>query len=163
MILEGIGALAGIGSSIFGGASASRAMKRYKSMLESQRVENRNRFDREYNEDATQLSDARAVITRTEEAFRERNRRAAGSRAVTGGTEESVAATKAANGQALADVSASIAADSGRRKDVLRSQFEAKDDALLSQLNGLQVQKAGNVSQGAQEVLQAGSNIAGIL
>ena len=98
-----IGAGVGAAASIFGGISASKAIKKMKANLEAQRKKNQDWYDQRYNEDATQRADAQRILTKTEEAFRNRNRAAQGAAAVMGGTEESVAATKAANSQALAD------------------------------------------------------------
>ena len=80
-----------------------------------------------------------------------------------GGTEESTAAAKAANNQALAEATASIAINGERRKDAIESQYQAKDEVIQSQLNDLERQKAGNVAQAVHGVAQAGANIAGIL
>ena len=100
-----IGSLVGAGlsavGSIFGGISASKAMKKVKKNLQQQKQANQDWYDRRYNEDATQRADAQRILTKTEESIRNRNRQAAGAQAVMGGTEESVAAAKAANNQAL--------------------------------------------------------------
>lgn len=158
-----IGAGLGAVGSIFGGIAASKAMKNIKNNLNAQRSANKDWYDRRYNEDATQRADAQAIITRTEQAIRDRNRQAAGTQAVMGGTEESTAATKAANNQALAEATATIAVNGDRRKDAIEQQYQAKDEAIQSQLNDLERQKAGNVAQAIQGVAQAGANIAGIL
>lgn len=158
-----IGAGLGAVGSIFGGIAASKAIKNVKNNINQQRAANKDWYDRRYNEDATQRADAQAIITRTEQAIRERNRQAAGTQAVMGGTEESTAATKAANNQALADATSTIAVNADRRKDAIEAQYQAKDEALQSQLNDLERQKAENVAQAIQGVAQAGSNIAGIL
>lgn len=158
-----IGAGLGAVGSIFGGIAASKAMKNVKNNLNAQRSANQDWYNRRYNEDATQRADAQAIITRTEQAIKDRNRQAAGAQAVMGGTEESVAATKAANAQALADATAQIAVAGDRRKDAIESQYQAKDEALQSELNDMERQKAANVTQAIQGVAQAGANIAGIL
>ena len=158
-----IGAGLGAVGSIFGGIAASKAMKNVKNNLNQQRAENKDWYNRRYNEDATQRADAQAIITKTEESIRNRNRQAAGAQAVMGGTEESVAATKAANSQALADATSTIAVNGERRKDAIEAQYQAKDEALQSQLNDLERQKAANTAQAIQGVAQAGTNIAGIL
>lgn len=149
--------------SIFGGISASKAMRRVKDNLNDQRRQNQDWYNRRYNEDATQRAESQAMITRTEESIRNRNRQAAGAQAVMGGTDESVAAAKAANNQALADATASIAVNAERRKDNIEAQYQAKDEALQQQLNDLERAKASQVTQAAQGVAQAGANIAGIL
>ncbi|WP_304423457.1 hypothetical protein [uncultured Duncaniella sp.] len=158
-----IGAGLGAVGSIFGGIAASKAIKNVKNNINAQRSANKDWYDRRYNEDATQRADAVAAVNRVEQGIRERNRQAAGTQAVMGGTEESVAATKAANNQAIAEATASIAANGERRKDAIEAQYQAKDEAFQSQLNDLERQKAGNVAQAIQGVAQAGANIAGIL
>ena len=152
-----------IAGSIFGGISASKAMKKVKGNLENQKRENQAWYDRRYNEDATQRADAQAILSRTEESIRNRNRQAAGAQAVMGGTEESVAATKAANAQAMADATSQIAVAADARKDAIEAQYQAKDDALQHELNDMERQKAGQTAQAIQGVAQAGSNIASIL
>lgn len=97
-----IGAAVGAAGSIFGGIAASKAIKKQKRMIQSQLKENQDWYDRRYNEDATQKADAQALLTQTEESIKNRNRAAAGAQAVMGGTDESVAAAKAANNKALA-------------------------------------------------------------
>ncbi len=158
-----IGAGLGAVGSIFGGISASKAMKKVKNNLKEQRKRNQDWYDRRYNEDATQRADAQAILTRTEESIRNRNRQAAGAQSVMGGTEESVAAAKAANNQALADATATIAVNADKRKDAIEAQYQAKDEAIEQQLNDLEQKKAQNTAQAIQGVVQAGSNIAGIL
>ncbi|MBD5384917.1 hypothetical protein HDR69_00625 [bacterium] len=158
-----IGAGLGAVGSIFGGIAASKAMKNIKNNLNAQRSANRDWYDRRYNEDATQRADAVAAVNRVEQGIKEHNRQAAGTQAVMGGTEESTAATKAANNQAVAEATAQIAINGDRRKDAIEAQFQAKDEALQSQLNDMERQKAGNVAQAVQGVAQAGANIAGIL
>ena len=154
--------LSAVGS-IFGGIAASKAMKKVKNNIESQRSANKDWYERRYNEDATQRADAQAIITRTEQAIKDRNRQAAGTQAIMGGTEESTAATKAANSQALADATSAIALNAERRKDAIESQYQSKDEALQSELNDLERQKAGNVTQAIGGVVSAGKDIAGIL
>lgn len=158
-----IGAGLGAVGSIFGGISASKAMRKVKNNLNEQRRQNQDWYERRYNEDATQRADAQAILTRTQESIRNRNRQAAGTQAVMGGTEESVAAAKAANNQVLSDAAASIAVNAERRKDAIESQFQAKDEALQQQLNDMEMRKAANTAQAVQGVAQAGMNIAGVV
>lgn len=158
-----IGAGLGAVGSIFGGISASKAMKRVKKNLQEQRRKNQDWYDRRYNEDATQRTDAQAILTKTEESIRNRNKQAAAAQAVMGGTEESVAAAKAANNEALAAATTNIAVNGEARKDAIESQYLQTDANIQQQLNDLEQKKAANVSQAIQGVAQAGANIAGIL
>ncbi|MCM1077759.1 MAG: hypothetical protein NC411_10415 [Bacteroides sp.] len=160
---DAIGLGLGAVGTIFGGKSASSAMRNVKDNLNRQRADNKNWYDRRYDEDATQRAQAQAMITHVQDDIRTRNRQAAGTQAVMGGTEESTAAAKAANNQALADVASNVVVNGERRKDSIEAQYQAKDEALQSQLNDLEMQKAGEVSQAGQGAMQAGLNIASIL
>lgn len=153
-----IGGAIGIGAKIFGGIAASKAMKKVKENLEDQQQENQDWYDRRYNEDATQRADAQRVLTMTEESIRNRNRQAAGTQAVMGGTEESVAATKAANNQALADATSQIAVNGERRKDNIESQYMQTKSNLNQQLNNMEMNRAGQISQAADSAVGASFN-----
>lgn len=160
MIGSLIGGALGVAGSIFGGLKASEAMKKYKNNLKERKSQNQNWFDRRYNEDATQRADAQAILARTEEAIKSRNRAAAGAAAVMGGTEESVVATKAANAQALADAASEIAVNGERRKDAIEQQYQQRDAQLDDALNNMEANKAQAISQAVQGVGAAGAKIA---
>ena len=154
-----IGSAIGAAGSIFGGISASKAMKRAKKNVEAQRKKNQDWYDRRYNEDATQRADAQRILTQTEESIKQRNKQAAGSAAVMGGTEESVAAAKAANNQALADATSQIAANAEARKDNIEATYMANDNAFVEQLNQLEQGKAQAIGQAVQGVANAASSM----
>lgn len=146
---------------IFGGIKASKAMKNVKNNIEQQRRDNQAWFDRRYNEDATQRADAQRILAKTEESVRERNRQAAGAQAVMGGTEESLAAAKAANNQAVAEAASQIAVAADSRKDQIEQSYLSRDDQYDQQINDLERQKANAISQAAGGVMQAGASVAG--
>lgn len=150
-----------IGGSIFGGLKASQAMKQVKKNLEQQQRDNADWYDRRYNEDATQRADAQRMLAMTMDAIRDRSQDAKGTQAVMGGTEESVAATKAANASALADTAAQIAVAGAKRKDEVEDQYLTRKDAVNKQLNDLQQQKANNIINAVNGVSSAASDIAG--
>lgn len=155
------GAALGAAGSIFGGISASKAMRRVKKNLQAQKEANQNWYDRRYNEDATQRADAQRILTQTEESIRNRNRQAAGAQAVMGGTDESTAAAKAANAQALADATSQIAAGAENRKDQIEQTYQQRDSQINEALNNLEINKAQAISQAVQGVAKAGAGIAG--
>lgn len=152
----------GAAGSIFGGVKASKAMKRMKRNLEEQKRENQAWFDRRYNENATQRADAQQAISLMREEMNKRNQAAAGAQAVMGGTEESLAAAKAANNQAFADATAQIAVNGERRKDAIEQQYQQRDAQLDDALNNLEVGKAQAIGQAVQGVAQAAGNLIGI-
>ena len=155
------GGALGAAGSIFGGISASKAMRRVKKNLQAQKEANQNWYDRRYNEDATQRADAQRILTQTEESIRNRNRQAAGAQAVMGGTDESTAATKAANAQALADTTSQIAVNAENRKDQIEQTYQQRDSQINEALNNLEINKAQAISQAVQGVAKAGAGIAG--
>lgn len=154
-----IGAAIGAAGSIFGGISASKAMKKMKRNVEEQRRKNQDWYDRRYNEDATQRADAQRILTQTEESIKNRNRQAAGAAAVMGGTDESVAAAKAANNQALADATAQIAAQADARKDNIEATYMQNDNAFVEQLNQIEQGKAQAIGQAVQGVAGAAGSM----
>mgnify|MGYP001771730071 FL=1 len=155
------GGALGAAGSIFGGISASKAMRRVKKNLQAQKEANQNWYDRRYNEDATQRADAQRILTQTEESIRNRNRQAAGAQAVMGGTDESTAAAKAANAQALADATSQIAAGAENSKDRIEQTYQQRDSQINEALNNLEINKAQAISQAVQGVAKAGAGIAG--
>lgn len=134
-------------------------MKGVKANIEQQRRDNQAWYDRRYNEDATQRADAQRVLTQTAEAIKQRNRAAAGSAAVMGGTEESVAATKAANAQAMADAASRIAVAGEARKDNIEQQYQQRDQQLQGQLNNMEVNRANAITQAAGGVASAAGSV----
>lgn len=155
------GGALGAAGSIFGGISASKAMRQVKKNLQAQKQANQNWYDRRYNEDATQRADAQRILTQTEESIRNRNRQAAGAQAVMGGTDESTAAAKAANAQALADATSQIAVNAENRKDQIEQTYQQRDSQINEALNNLEINKAQAISQAVQGVAKAGAGIAG--
>lgn len=160
MIGSIIGGALKLGGSIFGGISASKAMKQAKRNIEAQRKRNQDWYDRRYNEDGTQRSDAQRILTMTEESIKNRNRNAAGAAAVTGGSGGSMAAEKAANNKAIADASSGIAASAERRKDNIEATYLQNGNALTEELNGIETGRAKNIASAVKGVAETGASIA---
>ena len=134
------GAVGAIGS-IFGGSSKNKAIKKQMEMVAQQKRDNQDWYDRRYNEDATQRADAQRMITLTEESIKKRNKAAAGTAAVMGGTDESVAAEKEANSKALADTTSQIAAAADARKNQIEGQYLSRKENLDNAMRELESQK----------------------
>ena len=141
-----IGAAGGALGGVLGGISRNKALKQQMKMVNEQKKENQDWYDRRYNEDSTQRADAQAMLTQTAEAIKQRNQASAGSAAVMGGTEESVAATKAANAQAMADATSKIVVAGEQRKDQIENQYRERNNELNQQLQNLQSQKKDALS-----------------
>ena len=152
--------VAGLGK-IAGDTAPKKEKKKAKKNNKQQSRRNEDVNDRRYNEDATQRADAQRILTKTEESIRNRNRQAAGAQAVMGGTEESVAAAKAANNQALADATSQIAVNAEARKDQIEQTYQQRDAQIDDALNNLEIKKSEAISSAVQGVAQAGAGIAG--
>lgn len=163
MAIDGLGSLIGgglkVAGSIAGGIMGAIANRRIKKNLQGQMRENQDWFDRRYNEDATQRADAQRVLTRLNDIVRNRNKQIAGSQAVMGGTEESVAAAKQANNQAIADATSNIAVASEARKADIENSYLAKKSDLNAQLNALEQGKASNLVGAVQGVASTSNDL----
>lgn len=159
-----IGAAIGAGvkavGAIAGGIIQAKAMQKIEDSIKEQQSQNQDWYDRRYNEDPTQRADAQRLLTMTEKSIRERNKQAAATQVVMGGTEEGAAAAKATNNQALVDATSKIAADAGARKDQIEGKFMQKRDALTQQQNDITMQKAQATAQAVQGAADAAGSIA---
>lgn len=154
------GGLKAVGS-IVGGMLSAKAMRKYKRQIEAQKSDNQNWYDRRYNEDATQRADAQALLNNVREHIKQRNANIEGAKAVMGGTDEAVAAEKAANANAMSNAVSNINAMGEARKDAIEQQYMQRQDSLNAQLGKLEVQRANNIAQAAKGVMDAGAGIAG--
>lgn len=165
MIGSLIGGLVGGAASIFGGMSASKAMKEYyntaKENNRAKQAQNEAWYNRRYNEPATERADAQALLTRTEEMIRDRNKAAQGRQAVMGGTEESVATTKDANADAMAQAASNIVAASEARKDRIEDQYMSRSQQLTDEATQLEGQKQLGKAQNVATATQAVGQFAG--
>lgn len=131
----------GLLGGIFGGISRNRMIKKQQELVNEQKRENQDWFDRRYNEDVTQRADAQAMLTRTADKIREQNRAAAGAQAVMGGTEEAAAAAKAANAKTLADATSAIAAAGADRQDKIEGTYRGRQHQLDGEMRQLEAGK----------------------
>lgn len=164
-----IGAAISAVSSIAGSAASSAAARKAKATAEAKerqrQAENQAWYDRRYNEDPLQKTSAQRVLTKMAELIRERNKAAQGRAAVMGGTEESVAATKAANAKAMADAAGNIAAADEARKDAIENSYlnqkYASEDRLAASQEQYEQNRAANIGRAIQGVGSAAGSIMG--
>ena len=157
-----ISGVTNLGSTLVGGIANRKAYNDVKGNLDAQEQDNQNWYDRRYNEDATQRADAQRLLTMTEESIKNRNRQAAGTAATMGGTEESVAAAKAAGNQAIADTASQINAQADARKDNIENTYNENKVRTDNAINALTQQKAANTAAAVQSAGKAAGDIANI-
>ena len=161
MIGAAIGAAAGLAGSIFGGISASKARKKANRILDQQEKDNEQWYNRRYNEDYFQSSEAQAALSKAREMANEQYRNAAGAAAVGGATDESLALAKKAGNELAGDVITGLSQQSTARKDAIESTYLDTKQNINNQRISLYNQQAGNASQAASSSLSAGMGLVG--
>lgn len=163
-ILGGI--IGGIGSAaagIIGGNAARKAAKRNEKLIAEAENDARAWYEKEYNSNFLDRSDARAAINEARTMLADRYKQAEASAAVTGATEESVARQKASANQTMADITSNIAERADAHKDAVRANYEAQQNALMQQKIGVNNQKAQATIQAAQGLANAAKGLGGAL
>lgn len=161
MIGSVIGGVLNLGSSIAGGIASSRAKRKADRMLTEQKQRNQAWYDRNYNQNFTQRSDAQNVINRTREMLQERSQRSAATNAVMGGTDEAIAMEKEAQNQAVAQVTSNIASQADNYKDRVEQTYMNNDNTITQQQVGNQQQHAQNIGQAAGGASAGAAGIVG--
>lgn len=154
-----IGAAMGAAGSLYGGWKASEAMKEVSDNIRQQQASNQAWYDKNYNESPLMRAGAQALLQRTDEAVKRRNRQAAGTAGVMGGSDESVAAAKEAGAMHEAEATRQILAADDARKDRIDNQYTQTKATLDAQMNDMRKQKANAISGAIQGVLQAGASM----
>ena len=135
-------ALGGLGG-ILGSAGKNEAIRKQMQMIAQQQRENKDWYDRRYNEDSTQRADAQRILQVTQDRLRKSNKAAAGREAVMGGPSEATAREKEAGNQMMADAVSQINAAGERRKDQIEQQYRQNKAVLDQQQAALEGQKDG--------------------
>ena len=132
-----VGAAIGVASSLLnaglGAASAAKQRREEQREYERQKAENRNWYNRRYNEDATQRADAQRALTRVNAEYKKRTQAAAGKKAIVGGTDASQAAVQQANSEAMGNALADITARADAKKDATEQSYRQREHQLDAQ------------------------------
>ena len=151
----GLGLVGSVGSAIFGGSKASKAMNEANKLVEQQQKDNQAWYDRRYNENYSQTAEAQNLMNYAREQAEKQFRLAEGAAAVTGATEESVARAKQSANDMMAQTASNIAAQGTARKDAVEQQYlNTKNSLTQQQVANLQ-NKAQNISQAAGQATSA--------
>lgn len=154
-----ISGVLGAGSSIYGGIAGAKNYRKLRDHVNEQQKENQSWYDRRYNEDATQRADAQLILNKAQDSIRRRNRAAAGTAAVMGGSQETVAAEKEANNQALADATAQIVAANEKRKDMIEEKYRDNKSTIEDKFYGLSGAKNTQIAQATVGAVNAAGSI----
>ena len=144
---------------IVGGNATRKAANRNQRLIDEAQNESKAWYEKEYNANFLDRSDARAAIAKTREMLNDRYKQAEASAAVTGATEESIARQKRDANEALAEVTSNIAERADAYKDAVRANYEAQQDAIRNQKIGVNNQKAAATAQAAGGFAQAAQGL----
>ncbi len=159
MIGAAIGAGLKVAGSIIGGAAQARAARKQRAIIDKQKKDNEAWYNRNYYEDSTQRSDAQRAMQMARDAMKSRYNQAQASGVVTGATDESIAAQKAATNQVVSSAASSIAATGDSRKDSIDQQYLNTKANLAQQEAETWKQQGAAIAQAAQGVGNAGSKM----
>ena len=155
--------IAGMGmqalGSVIGGAAQARAARKQREIINTQKKDNEAWYNRNYYEDSTQRSDAQRAMQMARDAMKSRYNQAQASGVVTGATDESIAAQKAATNQVVSSAASSIAATGDARKDSIDQQYLNTKANLAQQEAETWKQQGAAIAQAAQGVGNAGSKM----
>lgn len=160
-----IGALIGAAVAIGGGIISSRASKkaaeRQQAELDKQKREERNWYDRRYNEDYTQTATAQSLLTKARQFADDSYKRAAGAAKVGGASTESAALAKQAGNKVIADVAGNIAAQGDARRDALDMQHMQNQKEFANQQMQVYQQQAAASQAAGNGIMSAGMGVLG--
>ena len=147
--------------SVAGAIGSARAQRKADGMIKAQKEKNQAWYDRSYNQNFLERSDAQQVLENTRKFYDERMQRSAATNTVMGGTDEALAMDKAAANQAVSDTMAGINADASAHKDAIEQNYLNVDSALSQQQIAGQQQRAQNISNAAGNISKMGAGIVG--
>lgn len=142
-------------SSIFGGASASKAAKRARRELRYRKNEEKAWYDKEYNTDYLDTKAGQNLMRKAQEVQDKYIKRADGAAAVGGGTDASVAMAKEQANKAMGDTIANVAAQDTARKQHVADQHMSNINNMSQQAQAIEQSKAEATSQAAQNMSNA--------
>lgn len=148
MILTAVGALAGLGTAIYGGIKQARAEKQEEQLMEEQKAANEAWYNRNYYRDYLNTVEAQNAVKKYRDMIAEQTREARARQAVSGGTPEQAAAVAEAGAEQAGTLVGNLAAQGEASKQAVDAQKLAMDANLNAQ--GMTL---------AQKQQQAGMNL----
>lgn len=145
-----IGGAAGVAGGIFAAKKAGEADDLYNDRLR-QIKEHRDNL---YYRDPTQSADNQAAVSQARELMTEDAKRAAGTAAVTGGTDESVALAKKQGSQVVGNMLQQQATQGEQQRENVWNNAD-------SQMNDFTKYRAAAKQAQAQQIAQAAGGLAG--
>lgn len=166
-IVEGIGYTEKAAASMLGNIFSAKAARRTNRLINKNLDKQENRatseFESQYYIPPEQLAGNQLAMTEMQKYLREQRQARAAANAVTGGTEESVAAAKAVDNQAVGNLAAGFASSHEARRNSLRDQYNnvmtGIDNARIAQIQNEGNQKQQNIGNWMNTANQFGNSM----
>ena len=150
-----IGVVGSLASSLIGGSAASSAAKAAERRQRELEAKQDAYYNRRYNEDYLDTAAGQNLVRRAKQMYDKSIKRAAGAKAVAGGTDASVQMAKDSANQAMGDTIANIAAlDTQRKAQADAQNMQAQQQFAQMDMNR-EMQRAQNITNAAQNASNA--------
>lgn len=154
-IVSAIGAGVGLATSLFGGASASRAAREAEKRQRAMEAKEDAWYNRRYNQDYVDTAAGQNLVRRAKEYAKENWRKAAGAQAVAGGTDAATQMAKDAGNKMVGDTIANIAASDQARKAQV-DDIHMRNEQNFAQMDmNRELQRAQSITDAAQNASNA--------
>lgn len=149
----------GLISSFIGQQRAAKRMREEQRLVDKQIADLTSWKEMETSRPYLESNVGRNIMTKATDQFRKQAQTAQSTAAITGASDESAIAQKAAAGENLANVASNVAAQGTVREDQINQQYRSNLANLTAQKLGL-IQ--GQAQSGANLVTSAGSFLQGL-
>lgn len=161
-IIQGAtGLTAALGGAIYGGVKSGRLNREYESMVRGRLLDNEQWHNIKKSQEYTRRTDVQAENTKLRELLEKTTDRDRAINAVAGGTDQSLAASRAAANSSIAQAYADAAARASEYNDRNEREYREQDSAIRQQMEKNLQQRASNVAQAASQVVNSGLKLFG--
>jgi hypothetical protein len=154
-VAAAIGAAAGIAPIIFGGVSAAHVAEEARKERRQAESKEHAWYNRRYYEDYLDTAAGQNLVRRAKDFAKENWRKAAGAKAVAGGTDAATAMAKESGNKMMGDTIANIAAADSQRKAQIDNMHMQNEQRFAQQRQAEQMQRAQNITNAAQAASNA--------
>lgn len=161
MIGSILGGAMQIGGAVANSILGARSAAKQRKMLEAQKQENTNWYNRRYNEVGTERADAKAALTAMRDAQEQRMANNAGRTAVMGASATQRAQEKQAANNAIGNTIQAINTANEARKSSIENQYMQTNRQLGNKEMELEQRRADNLASAVSNASSAASSMMG--
>lgn len=152
-----------IWGNIASASAARKARRQVNEQLDKQQDRATREFESQYYADPRQLASNQVMLTEMQKYLQEQRQARAAANAVTGGTEETLAAQKAIDNQTVASTMANLASQNETRRAKLRDQYNSDlsniDNARIANIKDYNAQKQQAIASTVSSINKLGDSM----